>query len=124
MARQPVASAAANRDAEDSGGEAPDDGGPVLPEVGGAHPRSAGSDTAGAAGAAGDTDADGAGGGSSHDSDVAGAMDDDPFLAELRRAIEDPEPLGPRDDDAVWADGAQLYDQDITASGRFRRRRR
>lgn len=56
--------------------------------------------------------------------DLVGSRDEDPFLAELRRAVDDPEPLGPRDDEDVWADTGPLFDQDITASGRFRRRRR
>jgi cell division initiation protein len=57
-------------------------------------------------------------------SQVSASMESDPFLAELRRAVEDDEPLGPRDDDEVWAESGPLFDQDITASGRFRRRRR
>jgi hypothetical protein len=46
--------------------------------------------------------------------------DDDPFLAELRRAMTDTEPLGPRDDDAP-----PVIDRDDehVAPGRFRRRR-
>ena len=31
--------------------------------------------------------------------------DDDPYFAELRRAVNDNEPLGPRDDDALTAEG-------------------
>lgn len=49
-----------------------------------------------------------------------GADEDDPFLAELRRAVTDSEPLGPR---AEGDDGA-LYDQDVAAAAMFRRRRR
>lgn len=48
--------------------------------------------------------------------------DDDPFLAELRRAVTDPEPLGPRDDHVeVPEDGGDP--DDATPSGRFRLRR-
>jgi cell division septum initiation protein DivIVA len=47
--------------------------------------------------------------------------DDDPFLAELRRAVTDTEPLGPRDDD----DLASMFssDEEAVPSGRFRLRR-
>ncbi len=50
---------------------------------------------------------------------------DDPFMAELRRAVDDPEPLGPRDDRAdldAWGRDGDIYDGD-KRSARFRRRR-
>ncbi|MGI9119122.1 MAG: DivIVA domain-containing protein [Acidimicrobiales bacterium] len=50
------------------------------------------------------------------------ADDDDPFIAELRRAVDDPEPLGPRDDVGAWDDGASRYNPEVS-SGRRRRRR-
>lgn len=45
----------------------------------------------------------------------------DPFIAELQRAADDPEPLGPRDDAAPseWSNDADVYD----VGRRFRRRR-
>lgn len=120
---EPSGSGDAHHDGDGSQAEGPG-GGPALADVGGDEPASRAPGDTGSAGEVGDTDADTADGGAGSGSEVAGAIDDDPFLAELRRAVEDPEPLGPRDDDAVWAEGAQLYDQDITGSGRFRRRRR
>ena len=51
----------------------------------------------------------------------SGATDDDPFLAELRRAVDDPEPLGPRPE--VSRDPADR-DDELTPAGRFKRRRR
>ena len=54
------------------------------------------------------------------ESALAGAAADDPFLAELRRAVVDPEPLGPRADED---EDGEVFDQDL-ASARFRRRRR
>ncbi|MBK9181230.1 MAG: DivIVA domain-containing protein [Acidimicrobiales bacterium] len=57
----------------------------------------------------------------------AAAADDDPFLAELRRAIVDPEPLGPRDDLPADDDDLSFFDQDRVDQqrwgGRLRRRR-
>ena len=54
--------------------------------------------------------------------------DGDDFMAELRRAVNDPEPLGPRDHvpdlDNGERDEHDLYDDDLTSSGRFRLRRR
>lgn len=49
---------------------------------------------------------------------------DDPFLAELRRAVNDPEPLGPRDasESDDWGESRDLYDKG-KSSPRFRRRR-
>lgn len=49
--------------------------------------------------------------------------DDDPFIAELRRAVDDPEPLGPRDDDDEWVDDASLGSPEDVPLGRRRRRR-
>jgi len=46
--------------------------------------------------------------------------DDDPFLAELRRAVNDDAPLGPRDENLPLAFSP---DEDAVPSGRFRRRR-
>jgi DivIVA domain-containing protein len=47
--------------------------------------------------------------------------EDDPFLAELRRAVTDTEPLGPREaSDLVDTDGGH---EEAVPSGRFRRRR-
>lgn len=62
----------------------------------------------------------------------AEAAEDDPFLAELRRAVTDDRPLGPRDDPPVAApapedDGFDLFGQGGDEPGRFgsrlRRRR-
>lgn len=50
--------------------------------------------------------------------------DDDPFLAELRRAVTDTEPLGPRDDDDEAPYTGEVPAVDAMAPpGRFRRRR-
>lgn len=56
------------------------------------------------------------------------AAEDDPFLAELRRAVTDTEPLGPRDEEAPPAPPApgepiDIFD-DGEGGGRFLRRRR
>jgi hypothetical protein len=51
------------------------------------------------------------------------AGDDDPFLAELRRAVGDTEPLGPRDHDDPPPD-MDLGDDDDLPGGFLRRRRR
>ena len=59
------------------------------------------------------------------------SLDDDPFIAELRRAITDTEPLGPRDDDDADLEmapgGDELRDGDLLDAGRLgsllRRRR-
>lgn len=63
----------------------------------------------------------------------SGSPDDDPFLAELRRAVNDEQPLGPRDDPPAPVDGEADDDQfDLFAKGeddqgrfgsRLRRRR-
>lgn len=57
-----------------------------------------------------------------------GAQEDDPFLAELRRAVTDTEPLGPRDHDdsfgRVGGDGDVDIFEEADAGGRFLRRRR
>lgn len=54
---------------------------------------------------------------------LATAAADDPFLAELRRAVTDEEPLGPRD--PVEADAAGgAGDEDDLASSMFRRKKR
>ena len=53
--------------------------------------------------------------------------DDDPFLAELRKAVVDTGPLGPRDDDPpplVGNDFAAEGDDDAVSSGGFFRRGR
>ena len=47
--------------------------------------------------------------------------DDDPFLAELRRAVTDTEPLGPRDENEPLASFGET--EDDTPGGRFRLRR-
>ena len=54
------------------------------------------------------------------------AEDDDPFLAELRRAVVDTEPLGPRDDEhrPASAPYEEQDDDDADAGGFFRRGRR
>jgi hypothetical protein len=49
-------------------------------------------------------------------------IDDDPFLTELRRAVTDESPLGPRDDDDVPPAGFGPA-EDAVPSGRFRLRR-
>jgi DivIVA domain-containing protein len=54
----------------------------------------------------------------------AAAIDDDPFIAELRRAVDDPEPLGPRDASAEWSDDVDLYVRHKSGLKRSRRRRR
>ena len=43
---------------------------------------------------------------------AASASDDDPFLAELRKAVTDDEPLGPRDHDQLMPAGRGIFDQD------------
>lgn len=45
----------------------------------------------------------------------------DPFLAELRRAVDDPEPLGPRESRTDWAEEDDAEGDGVL--GRFRRRR-
>lgn len=58
--------------------------------------------------------------------ELAVNLDDDDFFAELKAAVEDDAPLGPRDeDDEAWLDWASgdavLYDQDATdEQGRLR----
>ncbi|MFN8017879.1 MAG: DivIVA domain-containing protein [Acidimicrobiales bacterium] len=51
-----------------------------------------------------------------------GAPDDDPFLAELRKAMADDEPLGPRDHDDIPGPDP-LFDDDDRRGWRFGRRR-
>lgn len=46
----------------------------------------------------------------------------DPFIAELRRAVDDPEPLGPRDDDTVWVEESDAT-REAAVPSRFLRRR-
>ena len=56
---------------------------------------------------------------------VAGdASNDDPFIAELRRAVDDPEPLGPRDEPGEWVEDADIYDRHRGEPIRSRRRLR
>ena len=65
--------------------------------------------------------------------DAEGSEDEDPFLAELRRAVNDNEPLGPREDvatepaDGDSDDGFDLFARGEDDPGRFgsrlRRRR-
>ena len=50
--------------------------------------------------------------------------DDDPFIAELRRAVDDPEPLGPRDELGQWVEDVDIYDRHRDGPLRARRRRR
>jgi DivIVA domain-containing protein len=50
--------------------------------------------------------------------------DDDPFITELRRAVDDPEPLGPRDEAAEWKEDVDLYRRHKEGPMRSRRRRR
>jgi DivIVA domain-containing protein len=50
--------------------------------------------------------------------------DDDPFITELRRAVDDPEPLGPRDEAAEWKEDVDLYRRPKEGPMRSRRRRR
>jgi hypothetical protein len=70
-------------------------------------------------------DGDEAAGGDSGDAGEAG--DDDPFLAELRRAVNDDAPLGPRDDEANLPERNErdldIFNDD-DGGGRFLRRRR
>lgn len=63
-------------------------------------------------------------GSTSDDVSEPAPVDDDPFLAELRRAVDDPEPLGPRDDAEEWPNDTGLYDDSTLGPARFRRRRR
>lgn len=49
---------------------------------------------------------------------------DDPFIAELRRAVDDPEPLGPRDELGEWVEDVDIYDRHRGGPLRSRRRRR
>ena len=58
--------------------------------------------------------------------EVAGDEDsgDDPFIAELRRAVDDPEPLGPRDELGEWVEDVDIYDRHRDGPIRSRRRRR
>lgn len=51
-----------------------------------------------------------------------GAVEDDPFIAELRRAVEDPEPLGPRDEADGWVED-DVYRRPESSPARRRRRR-
>lgn len=80
----------------------------------------------GAAVDAGATPADDAG----HDEQVEREQgdEDDPFLAELRRAVTDTEPLGPRDEEAetppTTTDEPHDIFDDGDSGGRFLRRRR
>jgi hypothetical protein len=60
---------------------------------------------------------------------VDAAANEDPYLAELRRALVDPEPLGPRDEmPASDEDDLAFFDQDRLDPQRWgggsRRRRR
>ena len=50
--------------------------------------------------------------------------DDDPFLAELRKAVVDTGPLGPRDDDPAPAAATHDDDEGVSPGGFFRRGRR
>lgn len=50
--------------------------------------------------------------------------DEDPFITELRRAGDDPEPLGPRDEAAEWKEDVDLYRRQKEGPMRSRRRRR
>ena len=50
------------------------------------------------------------------------ADDDDPFLAELRRAVVDTEPLGPRDHHE--GPSVDLGDLEVPSGGFFRRGKR
>ncbi|HWH35971.1 MAG TPA: DivIVA domain-containing protein [Acidimicrobiales bacterium] len=52
----------------------------------------------------------------------ASRQDDDPFIAELRRAVNDPEPLGPRDDPGDGDDGTGDIGGDLAFPPRSRRR--
>ncbi len=55
---------------------------------------------------------------------ISDEPDDDPFLAELRRAVTDTEPLGPRDDtDEPRYEGEGDTHDPLGPPGRFRRRR-
>jgi cell division initiation protein len=105
------------------------DGAPQEAQVGGDEPAEV---TGGQGDGHGDGagDGDGAGEGS-NDPDAAPGGDDDPFLAELRRAVTDEEPLGPRDNPVAKSedgdDGFDLFASGGDDAGRFgsrlRRRR-
>ncbi len=68
--------------------------------------------------------------GAGADDEASGTHGDgDPYFAELRRAVDQPEPLGPRDDDSASEgtgedDGDPLYDEadGRRLGGRLRRR--
>lgn len=85
-----------------------------------------------APGSDGRVEAEGADGGDGAErSGAAGNDDEDPFLAELRRAVSDDRPLGPRDDEPASEDegetdddGFDLFAKGDDDDGRFGRRRR
>lgn len=52
------------------------------------------------------------------------AIEDDPFLAELRRAVTDPEPLGPREADRSSWDTSPVSEEHFPAADLFGRKRR
>ncbi len=78
------------------------------------------------AGGAEGTHLDGEPGPADERSDQAIAADVDPFLAELRRAVDDPEPLGPRDDvpPGEWHTESHPYEEAKSGARRRRRRQR
>jgi cell division initiation protein len=78
------------------------------------------------AGGAEGTHLDGEPGAADERSDQAIAADVDPFLAELRRAVDDPEPLGPRDDvpPGEWHTESHPYEEAKSGARRRRRRQR
>jgi DivIVA domain-containing protein len=51
-------------------------------------------------------------------------IEDDPFLAELRRAVTDPEPLGPREADRSSWDTSPASEENFPAADLFGRKRR
>ncbi|HUF33357.1 MAG TPA: DivIVA domain-containing protein [Acidimicrobiales bacterium] len=55
------------------------------------------------------------------DHPAAGGSEADPFLAELRRAVDDPEPLGPRESRTDWADDDDGGDKGGPGRNRWRR---
>ncbi len=103
-------------DGESGGPEVAEE--PVEEEPVGVAERDAGTDGDPHTDTAGDTAAPTADG---QPGTPAMGPDDDPFLTELRRAMDDPEPLGPRGD--VSGSPADREDE-LTPAGRFRRRRR
>jgi cell division initiation protein len=111
-------------------------GGPEEGEAGDAGDVVRAADAGAADRAAIQADTPGAAGSADHDLVLSGPgreidTDDDAFFAQLRGALDDDEPLGPRDEEPVpnhvGAPGPALFDQEVPEQGRlgpFLRRKR